>query len=192
MKLADIDFLVIGATKSATTWLQRSLQADPDVFMPDPELHYFSRELQLGDDWYLDQFAGAAPGQRIGEKSNSYLEDPQAAARIARSLPRARLVAQLRSPIERAYSDYCMMYRRGEVGRDVARYLAGHRITTVAERVRPVDGTTVDSILRLAQDESADLIVAGAYGHSRLGEWVFGGVTQALLSQSPVCCLFSH
>ncbi len=127
MKLADIDFLVIGATKSATTWLQRSLQADPDVFMPDPELHYFSRELQLGDDWYLDQFAGAAPGQRIGEKSNSYLEDPQAAARIARSLPRARLVAQLRSPIERAYSDYCMMYRRGEVGRDVARYLDPRR-----------------------------------------------------------------
>jgi hypothetical protein len=127
MKLEDIDFLVIGATKSATTWLQRSLQADPAVFMPDPEPHYFSRKLARGDGWYLDHFAGAVPGQMIGEKSNSYLEDPHVAARIARVLPRAKLVAQLRSPVERAYSDYCMMYRRGEVGRDVARYLDPRR-----------------------------------------------------------------
>lgn len=127
MKLTDIDFLVIGATKSATTWLQRSLQADPGVFMPDPEPHYFSRNLGHGEAWYLDHFTGAAPGQLLGEKSNSYLEDPQVASRIARALPGAKLVAQLRSPVERAYSDYCMMYRRGEVGRDVARYLDPRR-----------------------------------------------------------------
>jgi hypothetical protein len=127
MKLADIDFLVIGATKSATTWLQRSLQADPGVFMPDPEPHYFSRELARGEAWYLDHFAGAVPGQLIGEKSNSYLEDPHVASRIAQALPDAKLVAQLRSPVGRAYSDYCMMYRRGEVSRDVARYLDPRR-----------------------------------------------------------------
>ncbi|BCP53907.1 sulfotransferase [Kaistia sp. 32K] len=127
MKLQDIDFLIIGATKSATTWLQRSLQADPSVFMPDPELHYFSREFSRGEAWYLDQFRGAAAPNRIGEKSNSYLEERTAAERIAQLLPWARLVAQLRSPVERAYSDYCMMYRRGEVGRDVARYLDPRR-----------------------------------------------------------------
>ena len=77
--------------------------------------------------------------------------------------------------------------------RDVARYLAAHRIAAaVTERVRPVDGTAFNSLLRLVQDESADLIVAGAYGHSRLGEWIFGGMTQGLLAESPVCCLFSH
>jgi nucleotide-binding universal stress UspA family protein len=77
--------------------------------------------------------------------------------------------------------------------RDVARYLAGHRIAAaVAERVRPVDGTAANSLFRLVQDESADLIVAGAYGHSRVGEWIFGGMTQALLADSPVCCLLSH
>ena len=31
-----------------------------------------------------------------------------------------------------------------------------------------------------------------AYGHSRLGEWVFGGMTRELLSSSPICCLMSH
>ncbi len=35
MEMRDIDFLIIGATKSATTWLQQSLQQDPGIFMPD-------------------------------------------------------------------------------------------------------------------------------------------------------------
>jgi hypothetical protein len=38
-------------------------------------------------------------------------------------LPHVKLVAQLRNPVERAYSDYCMLYRRGEVGRDIERFL---------------------------------------------------------------------
>jgi nucleotide-binding universal stress UspA family protein len=38
----------------------------------------------------------------------------------------------------------------------------------------------------------ADLIVCGAYGHSRFGEWAFGGVTDDLLSQDDVYVLFSH
>jgi len=38
----------------------------------------------------------------------------------------------------------------------------------------------------------ADLIVTGAYGHSRLGEWIFGGVTRELLASSPVCCFMSN
>jgi nucleotide-binding universal stress UspA family protein len=47
-------------------------------------------------------------------------------------------------------------------------------------------------ILRQAGVEGADLIVCGAYGHSRLGEWVFGGVTADLLSQDQAYLLLSH
>jgi nucleotide-binding universal stress UspA family protein len=47
-------------------------------------------------------------------------------------------------------------------------------------------------ILRQAALARADLIVCGAYGHSRLGEWVFGGVTADLLSQDEVYLLLSH
>jgi nucleotide-binding universal stress UspA family protein len=75
---------------------------------------------------------------------------------------------------------------------DVAGYLARHGIEGVAVRVKPAEGTVAESLLRLAYDENSDLIVAGAYGHSRLGKWVFGGVTRELLAQSSVCCLFSH
>jgi hypothetical protein len=121
------DFVIIGATKAATTWLSQNLRAHPDVFMPSPELHYFSRLLDRGDDWYRAQFAGARDGQLIGEKSASYLPHPNAPQLLHRLLPRARLLAQLRNPVERAYSDYCMHYRRGEVNRDIDRYLDARR-----------------------------------------------------------------
>jgi nucleotide-binding universal stress UspA family protein len=47
-------------------------------------------------------------------------------------------------------------------------------------------------ILRQASLVDADLIVCGAYGHTRLGEWVFGGVTRDLLSQDDRYLLLSH
>ncbi|MBO0663045.1 sulfotransferase domain-containing protein [Jiella sp. MQZ9-1] len=123
MQTTDIDFVIVGAAKCATTWLQRALQSDPQVAMPDPELHYFSRHFERGLDWYLDQFPSGAADRLTGEKSNSYLDTPQAPARVHAALPHARLIVQLRNPIERAYSDYCMLYRRGEVGSDITRYL---------------------------------------------------------------------
>jgi Sulfotransferase domain len=121
------DFLIIGAAKCATTWLQRNLQQLPAIFMPNPELHYFSREFHRGAGWYASQFTGATDDQVMGEKSNSYLEDPVSPDRIRHALPQVRLVVQLRNPIERAHSDYCMLYRRGEVSADIARYLAPGR-----------------------------------------------------------------
>jgi hypothetical protein len=45
-------------------------------------------------------------------------------------------------------------------------------------------GSVAEQLTNLAQKEGADLMVAGAYGHSRLGEWLFGGVTRDLLSKS--------
>ncbi len=120
MQFSEIDFLIIGAGKSATTWLQTQLQADPDVYMPDPELHYFSRAYDRGDTWYLSQFEDANADKVVGEKSNSYLYGEEAAERIHRQLPHIKLIAQLRNPVERAYSNYCMLFRRGEVGSDIA------------------------------------------------------------------------
>ena len=42
------------------------------------------------------------------------------------------------------------------------------------------------------RNEGADVIVAGAYGHSRLREWVLGGVTRDLLLRADMCALVSH
>jgi nucleotide-binding universal stress UspA family protein len=75
---------------------------------------------------------------------------------------------------------------------DVKQFLLRHAVGTVSERVRPIDATATRSLLRLVQDDAIDLVVAGGYGHTRLGEWIFGGVTRDLLTGSPVCCLLSH
>jgi hypothetical protein len=123
MDMQEIDFLIIGATKSATTWLQQSLQQHPNIYMPDPELHYFSREYERGTTWYLSQFTPTDGHRLIGEKSNSYMDTPAACARIRDDIPGVKLIAQLRNPVERAYSDYCMLYRRGDVGPDISQYL---------------------------------------------------------------------
>jgi nucleotide-binding universal stress UspA family protein len=74
----------------------------------------------------------------------------------------------------------------------VANYLARHRIKSDSGVIPHYEGSVAGKLITLAQDEGADLIVAGAYGHSRLGEWAFGGVTRDLLTSSPVCCLMSH
>jgi len=74
---------------------------------------------------------------------------------------------------------------------DVAGYLVRHQIP-VTSKTAYAAGSSHAALIRAAQEMNADLIVAGGYGHSRLGEWIFGGVTQGLLDSSPVCCLLSH
>ena len=109
------DFVVIGAVKAATTWTADQLRAHPDIFIPGPEPHFFSREYDRGVAWYNEWFAEARADQTIGEKSADYLAHPLAAQRLAEHMPNARLVVQLRNPVERAFSDYCMLYRRGTI-----------------------------------------------------------------------------
>jgi len=67
-----------------------------------------------------------------------------------------------------------------------------HGVVAVREVWRQPRGPVAAELLHLVRDEDADLIVAGGYGHSRLGEWIFGGVTHELLASSPVYCLLSH
>jgi len=75
---------------------------------------------------------------------------------------------------------------------DVARYLTRHRINGGPRVMLQKEGSGAAQLIRLAQDERADLLVTGAYGHSRLGELVFGGMTRELLATSPICCVMSH
>jgi nucleotide-binding universal stress UspA family protein len=75
---------------------------------------------------------------------------------------------------------------------DVVRYLTRHRINAHSRIVLQQQGSGAAELIKFAQGDGADLLVTGAYGHSRLGEWIFGGVTRDLLATSPICCLMSH
>jgi nucleotide-binding universal stress UspA family protein len=75
---------------------------------------------------------------------------------------------------------------------DVTNYLVRHRVAVGAKAYLHAKGTIASKLLGFAKDEKADLLVAGGYGHSRLGEWIFGGVTRELFETSQICCLLSH
>ena len=70
--------------------------------------------------------------------------------------------------------------------------LARHGVAARSE-ARPLQAPTVaDEIIGAAQACEAGLIVSGGYGHVRLREWAFGGVTRDLLRRCPFSCLMSH
>lgn len=75
---------------------------------------------------------------------------------------------------------------------DIARYLVRHEVIVADQIWKRARGPVATELLELVRAEKADLIVAGGYGHSRLGEWIFGGVTHKFLASSPVCCVLSH
>ncbi|GCA50265.1 universal stress protein family protein [Sinorhizobium sp. KGO-5] len=68
-----------------------------------------------------------------------------------------------------------------EPGADIATYLARHGVKVTVARL-PSAGRPVEEVLvQYARDTSADLIVIGAYGHSRIRERIFGGVTKTMI-----------
>lgn len=73
----------------------------------------------------------------------------------------------------------------------IVSHLGRHGVVAEASILTPTTAPT-DAILDFSLQVQADLIVAGAYGHSRFREWVLGGVTRDLLSSSPVPLLMAH
>jgi hypothetical protein len=114
------DFVIIGAQKGGTSFLYHLLTLHPLV---EPaarkELHFFDNPelFDHGAEWYQRCFPrlGSKDGQRsiTGEATPYYLFDPPVAKRMAQMVPKARLIALLRNPIDRAYSHYQMQVKRG-------------------------------------------------------------------------------
>jgi hypothetical protein len=124
------NFIIVGAAKAGTTALYWYLSEHPAVYMsPVKETFYFAYgvdeagRLLYGDPEvhrfpiktlpeYEALFAAAGNATAIGEASPIYLECPQSAERIRSLIPGARIIASLRQPVDRAYSDYIMYLRR--------------------------------------------------------------------------------
>jgi nucleotide-binding universal stress UspA family protein len=74
---------------------------------------------------------------------------------------------------------------------DVVGWLKQHGIKAVSTVAKPA-GDDAGQLLAMAREHEAGVIVAGAYGHSRLREWALGGVTRHLLLHGRGCALLSH
>lgn len=108
-------FICIGAQKSGTTWLYEQLRRNPAVHLPAKEINYFFKDLPL--DWYRERLAGAQPGQIVGDISPVYGVDPRIAGRIAATVPDAKLILLIRDPVERAWSQFKMATKLGNIAR---------------------------------------------------------------------------
>jgi nucleotide-binding universal stress UspA family protein len=75
---------------------------------------------------------------------------------------------------------------------DIALHLARHGVKAEAAHTVSRDVADGEVLLSYAADVGADLIVAGAYGHSRARELVFGGVTRTLIAEMTAPVLLSH
>jgi hypothetical protein len=111
------DFLCIGAMRCGTTTLWDMLAQHPGIFMAEQkELHFFDNRdgfFDQGPAAYARHFASARPDQVRGESTPSYLFIEEACERIRALLPRVRLIAVLRDPVERARSHYWFSVRQG-------------------------------------------------------------------------------
>jgi nucleotide-binding universal stress UspA family protein len=74
---------------------------------------------------------------------------------------------------------------------DVAAWLSRHGVQA-SQHVPGQVGDAATQLERVASDVGAGMVIAGAYGHSRLSEWILGGVTRRLVNPSRRCSLLSH
>jgi nucleotide-binding universal stress UspA family protein len=77
-------------------------------------------------------------------------------------------------------------------GADIAVHLACHGIKVEVQRIESRDFDVANIVLSHIADQSSDLLVMGAYGHSRLREFVLGGVTRTILHDMTVPVLMAH
>lgn len=114
----------------------------------------------------------------------------EASNAVARSLDLLRTADDVRlvlvDPVEGEFG------QGEEPGADAATYLARHGIKVTVDR-RPSQGRSIAAVLRQhAIDTSAQLLIMGAYGHSRLSERILGGVTKTMIDEPPLPILMAR
>lgn len=114
-----VDFIGIGSGKCGSTWLYENLVQHPEIFDGNPkEIHYFG---DLYEDqsiaWYESLFKGSE-NKLKGEFSISYMYHPCAAERIFKHYPDTKIIAMVRDPIARTYSDFQHFIRKGDVAKN--------------------------------------------------------------------------
>jgi hypothetical protein len=143
------DFVVIGGKKCGTSFFYHLLSQHPYV---EPaaakELHFFDRHFDEGLEWYRRCFPQPRweDGRRTitGEATPGYMRSSLAPVRMARVVPQARLIALLRNPVDRAYSDYQMVLRKERETRSFEKAVGAEEATIEAKvgkwRARRIGG----------------------------------------------------
>jgi nucleotide-binding universal stress UspA family protein len=114
------------------------------------------------------------------------------------SRPAARAIADAMPFLTRARNVEILVViaerdKSGEItGTNMARHLARHGVKVEIKRLAAGNTDVQAAILSHATDVGADFMILGGYGHSRLREFILGGVTRSILASMPVPVLMSH
>jgi hypothetical protein len=151
------DFLIIGAQKGGTTSLYSYLCQHPEVVAArTKEVQYFSENFARGSAWYRRHFPVLVSREpqrllgagrlRTGEATPYYLFHPHAPKRVRAGLPRVKLIALLRNPIDRAYSHHRYHVKLGDevMGFEAAIAAEPERLAGELERMGRDEGYVSD------------------------------------------------
>ena len=132
---------------------------------------------------------GAKPRAQLNRVLIAWTDTRQAARAVAEALPFLRASSDVELVVVESERE---MKARGYVAADIAAHLDRHGINVAIRPVEQGKRSVSEALLGQALERSADLIVMGAYGHSRWREWIMGGTTREMLQASPVPLLMAH
>ena len=156
------------------------------VFSPSPEIEVSDLLMRAGRPILMAP-PGAA-GLKLTRTLVCWKDSREARRAVADALPFLKASQEV-DVVELAHEGEIEL-ARGRVA-DVGDWLHRHGVEATCVAT-PLKDTESAHLAQIAEDIKADLIVAGAFGHSRLREWAFGGVTRDLLARAERCTLVSH
>jgi len=119
-KAREADFIIIGSPRCGTTSLYKYITSHPQILpAANKEICFFSEHFNKGLAWYQAHFPPHIDAHNFltGEATPTYLTHPLAASRLHGCVPKAKLIVILRNPVDRAFSHYQMLVRRGTESR---------------------------------------------------------------------------
>jgi nucleotide-binding universal stress UspA family protein len=163
-------------------------QQDPVDFQPLGRDFPADVAMASGRPVIIMPFIGAPPvvGQRVLVAWDGGREATRAVNDALPLLKRAHSVTVL------AVNPDVTSEGQRDAGADISLHLARHGVKVTAARTIARETPVGDVILADIADNSIDLLVMGAYGHTRLREWILGGVTRHILAHMTIPVFMSH
>jgi Sulfotransferase domain len=123
------DFICVGPGRTGTTWLHAALSGHVGLPARVKETRFWGKYYYQGIGWYADNFRHCDPSLPVGEAC-PYFSTDNARERIARHLPRCKIIVTLRDPVDRSYSQYRTLRKMGLARGSFEEELSHPRIVT--------------------------------------------------------------
>ena len=171
---------------SAADLIVAAVEPGERVFSTSPEIEVGDLLMRAGRPILMAP--PGAPGLKLTRTLVCWKDSREARRAVVDALP--FLKASNGVDVVELAHEHEIELARGRVA-DVGDWLHRHGVEATCVAT-PLSGLESAHLAAITEDIKPDLIVAGAFGHSRLREWAFGGVTRDLLARAERCTFLSH